>query len=60
MDSVLVQSLLCALIALWGLAMIVIGMVWANWVWALFGIAVLIVGLPFLRNALRSTYLQRE
>ena len=60
MSVMVIQSLLCVLIVLWGLAMVLIGMVWANWTWALLGIAVLIVGLPFVWNALRSTDLQQE
>lgn len=60
MNDAVIQSLLCVVITLWGLAMIVMGMIWAKWIWALLGVAVVIVGLPFVRNALRSTPLQNE
>ena len=52
MNSVVLQAGLCLLIALWGLAMIVVGMVWSNVIWLGLGAAVLVVGLPFLRNLL--------
>jgi type IV secretory pathway TrbD component len=60
MRNAVIQSALCVLITLWGIAMVIIGMVWENWTWALLGVAVLIVGLPFVRNAVRSTPLQNE
>jgi hypothetical protein len=60
MSVMVIQSLLCVLIVLWGLAMVIIGMVWANWTWILLGLAVLIVGLPFVWNVFRSTDLQQE
>lgn len=47
-----VQAILCILIAAWGAAMIVLGAVWFNLVWLGLGGAVLLVGLPFLRNLL--------
>ena len=47
-----VQAILCVLIAAWGAAMIVLGAVWFNLVWLGLGGAVLLVGLPFLRNLL--------
>lgn len=52
MNSVVLQAGLCLLIALWGLSMIVMGMVWSNVIWLGLGVAVLVVGLPFLRNLL--------
>jgi hypothetical protein len=52
MNPVVLQAGLCLLIALWGVSMIVIGMVWSNVVWCGLGAAVLVVGLPFLRNLL--------
>lgn len=60
MRDAVVQSVLCVLIAVWGIAMIVLGVVWENWTWTLLGIAVLVVGLPFARNAPRSPLLQKE
>lgn len=47
-----VQAILSILIAAWGAAMIVLGAVWFNLVWLGLGGAVLLVGLPFLRNLL--------
>ena len=52
MNSVVLQVALCLLIVLWGLSMIVMGMVWRNVIWFVLGVAVLVVGLPFLRNLL--------
>lgn len=47
-----VQAIPSILIAAWGAAMIVLGAVWFNLVWLGLGGAVLLVGLPFLRNLL--------
>ncbi len=52
MNLVVLQVALCLLIALWGVSMIVMGMVWRNVIWFGLGAAVLVVGLPFLRNLL--------
>ena len=52
MNPVVLQVALCLLIVLWGLSMIVMGMVWRNGIWFVLGAAVLVVGLPFLRNLL--------
>ena len=52
MKPVVLQAALCLLIALWGLSMIVMGMVWRNIIWFVLGAAVLVVGLPFMRNLL--------
>ncbi len=52
MIPVVIQAALCLLIALWGLSMIAMGMVWRNGIWFVLGGAVLVVGLPFLRNLL--------
>lgn len=52
MNSVVLQAILCLLIALWGLSMIVMGMAWRNGIWFVLGAAVLVVGLPFMRNLL--------
>ncbi len=52
MKPVVLQVALCLLIVLWGLSMIVMGMVWRNGIWFVLGAAVLVVGLPFLRNLL--------
>jgi hypothetical protein len=54
MNLLIIQAAVCMLISLWGAAMLVIGLVWLNPTWILLGLAVLIVGLPFVRNALRS------
>jgi hypothetical protein len=54
MNLLIIQAVVCMLISLWGAAMLVIGLVWLNPTWILLGLAVLIVGLPFARNALRS------
>ncbi len=50
MNAVVLQAALCVLIALWGVSMVVMGMVWRNVIWFGLGSAVLVVGLPFLRN----------
>ena len=50
MNPVVIQTALCLLVALWGLSMIVMGMVWRNVIWLGLGAAVFVVGLPFLRN----------
>ena len=55
MNLLAVQGLVCGLISLWGVAMVVLGAVWGNVTWLVLGIAVLAVGLPFVRNALRSS-----
>jgi len=52
MNPVVLQVALCLLIVLWGLSMIVMGMVWRNVIWFVLGAAVLVVGLPFMRNLL--------
>ena len=52
MNPVVIQATLCLLIGLWGLSMIVMGMVWRNTIWLCLGAAVLVVGLPFMRNLL--------
>ena len=52
MNPAVLQVALCLLIALWGLSMIVMGMVWRNGIWFVLGVAVLVVGLPFMRNLL--------
>lgn len=52
MNPVVLQVALCLLIVLWGLSMIVMGMVWRNGIWFVLGAAVLVVGLPFMRNLL--------
>ncbi len=52
MNPVVIQTALCLLIALWGLSMIVMGVVWRNVIWLGLGAAVLVVGLPFMRNLL--------
>ena len=52
MKPVVLQVALCLLIVLWGLSMIVMGMVWRNGLWFVLGAAVLVVGLPFMRNLL--------
>jgi hypothetical protein len=54
MNLLPVQVVVCVLISLWGVAVLMLGAVWGNWVWALLGLAILIVGLPFVRNAFRS------
>ena len=46
------QGLVCLLIALWGAAMIVVGVIGGNPTWMVLGLAVMFVGLPFARNAL--------
>ncbi len=50
MNSFAIQAMLCVLIALWGTAMIVMGLVWGNLIWLGLGTAILIIGLPFTRN----------
>ena len=52
MNPVVLQVALCLLIVLWGVSMIVMGMVWRNGIWFVLGVAVLVAGLPFLRNLL--------
>lgn len=54
MNLLIIQAVVCMLISLWGAAMLVIGLVEFNPTWILLGLAILIVGLPFVRNALRS------
>ncbi len=54
MNLVIIQTLVCMLIVLWGVAMLVVGVVWLNSTWLGLGLAVLIVGLPFVRNAVRT------
>jgi hypothetical protein len=53
-NVLILQGLVCGLIALWGMAMLVIGVVWFNRTWMALGLAVVIVGLPFVFNALRN------
>jgi hypothetical protein len=55
MNLLAIQGVVCLLISLWGLAMLVLGAVWANVTWAVLGLAVLIVGLPFVRTVFRSS-----
>jgi hypothetical protein len=45
-----VQGVVCLFISLWGVVMLMLGIVWAQASWMLLGGAVLIVGLPFVRN----------
>ena len=52
MNPVVLQAALCLLIALWGVSMIVMGLVWRNGIWFVLGAAVLVVGLPFMCNLL--------
>ena len=54
MNLLVIQGLVCILIALWGAAMLVVGVIGSNPTWMVLGLAVFIVGLPFARNALRS------
>jgi len=54
MHLLAIQGLVCILIALWGVAMLVVGVIRGNPTWMVLGLAVFIVGLPFARNALRS------
>ncbi len=54
MNFLAIQGLVCILIALWGVAMLVVGVIRGNPTWMVLGLAVFIVGLPFARNALRS------
>lgn len=60
MPVVIIQTLLCLLVAVWGIAMTILGMIWENWTWAVLGIAVCIVGLPFVRNVARAIPFQQE
>ena len=46
------QIIMSILIALWGVAMMLMGLAWGELLWLGFGVAVLIVGLPFTRNLL--------
>ena len=50
MNSCVIQAMLCILIALWGVAMIVMGLVGGNLIWLGLGTAILVIGLPFTRN----------
>lgn len=52
MNSFAIQAILCLLIALWGAAMIGMGLVWGNLIWFGLGAAILLAGLPFTRNLL--------
>ena len=52
MTSFAIQATLCILIALWGTAMIVIGLVWGNLIWLGLGAAIFVIGLPLTRNLL--------
>jgi len=54
MNVLILQSLVCGLIALWGVVTMVIGVVWFNPTWIALGFAMFIVGLPFVFNALRN------
>ncbi len=54
MNLRVIQGLVCLLIALWGVAMLAVGVMGGNPTWMVLGLAVLFVGLPFARNALRS------
>ncbi len=50
MNSFFIQAMLCVLIALWGAAMIGMGLVRGNLIWLGLGTAILVFGLPFTRN----------
>ena len=52
MTSFAIQATLCILIALWGAAMIVTGLVWGNLIWLGLGTAIFVIGLPLTRNLL--------
>ena len=54
MNLRVIQGLVCLPIALWGMAMLAVGVMGGNPTWMVLGLAVLIIGLPFARNALRS------
>jgi hypothetical protein len=54
MNLRVIQGLVCLLIALWGAAMIVVGITGENPIWMVLGLAVMFVGLPFARNVLRN------
>ena len=54
MSLLTTQGVVCVLISLWGVAMLMLGAVWVNPTWMALGIAVLLVGLSFVRNALRN------
>jgi hypothetical protein len=54
MSLLAIQGLVCILIAFWGATMLVVGVIGGNPTWMGLGLAVLIIGLPFARNALRS------
>jgi hypothetical protein len=54
MNFLVMQSLICVLIALWGVVTLAVGVVWFNPTWLGLGLAVLIAGLPFVVNALRK------
>ena len=58
MKLLVLQGLVCVLISLWGAAMLLLGMVWRNLIWMGLGLAVLIVGLPFVYNAWRGRGLE--
>jgi hypothetical protein len=54
LNLLVIQGLVCFLIPLWGMAMLVVGVIGRNPTWMALALAVLIVGLPFARNALRN------
>lgn len=54
MGLLVFQGLVCGLISLWGAAMLLLGMVWRDLVWMGLGLAVLVIGLPFVYNARRG------
>jgi hypothetical protein len=53
MTMLLIQGVICALIALWGVVMLLLGAIWGNSLWTMLGVVVLLVGLPFVRNMRR-------
>ena len=53
LNLLVIQGLVCFLIPLWGMAMLVVGVIGRNPTWIGLGFVVLFVGLPFARNALR-------
>ena len=54
LNLLVIQGLVCFLIPLWGMAMLVVGVIGRNPTGIGLGFVVLFVGLPFARNALRN------
>ena len=54
MNLLVIQGLVCFLISLWGVAMIMVGLIGMNPTWMVLGLIVMFVGLPFAWNALRN------